>query len=661
MKKVLTIFLCGQLLIFTYIFHSSIYEVYGLLHIGDTTLSCYYVNHANREQLSMLYDVLNEKQLPIQIINTPISEDKIIYEIHHTQVEELNQFVGLGKTNYHYYKLTKEDFVDGSGYFYSSLSSDIQKEINENYNIEVLYDDLQHNFTSYSTVFYNNLLNLVLLMIVTIIVMSSYSLNKNKENAIQFLHGYSPSQIVISRIRDVFIIEAVIFVGIVLITNIYFAIENKWSRLYCLLLICFLTLVIIFNIFLLYVIQKIFEDMDVCNILKNNLYTNRMNTIMCVLKIIFLVILTISSNQSYHYHKVLKEYKYTLSQYKVLTELYSSYGYNASEAQKIRNNHQVIAVSQRVKDMYLSKYDTAYVMDESVTSLSLAGSGFNITPQELHNSYLYNYAILNLTFLEDYTQIETSGLDAEDCSILLVPEKYKESELLVYEHYFSVINNMINYNRNYNFDLPERKSNIQIKYIDNGITYKLPSSYRYEEYTDIELTDAIIIVDQGQFDSAYYFHLLSDEKLAFKVQSKSEFQALLIDYQLDKLFHSHTLVEPFLIRMSNNKFLLNQSILYIVIFCITTIFIFYISNYINIMTNKNRFAIKLLHGFSRKKILTKEIMTVCILMVIGAVLTVFHIHVLFYFTFLIIDLLMCLFLYKNTIVKRLANILNGGY
>lgn len=661
MKKVLTIFLCGQLLIFTYIFNTSIYEIYGLLNMGDTTLSPYYVENTSTDQLSSLYIFFESYQLPIQIINAPISEDKIIYDIYHTQINKVHKFLGLGKTYYNYYELTMDDFVNSSGHFYSSISSELKNEIAQKMNIEILYDESQNNFTSYSSIFYNNMLNMLLLFLVTAIVMTCYSLNKNKENAIKFLHGYNQTRIILSRIKDIFVIETILFIFINLFTNIYYILNNRWSLLYSIMLSCFLFIILIFNMLLLFVVQKTFRNSNICNLLKNNLYSSQMNITMTVLKVVFLIIITLSVTQSYNIYINLKLNEATIQKYSILADLYSSYGYNASEAQKIRANNSMIMVSDRVKEMYMSNYEIAYVMNESVTNLSLAGPGFNIAPQELHNSYLYNYAVMNKNYINDYTQVEVSF---DKCNInttlLLVPEKYQGQESLLYEHYFTIVHNMLNYNRNYNQNLPEKETNIKIQYINNGYSYKLLSSYRYMEETNIELQDAIIIIDQGQFDSAYYFNLLSDEKLAFKMQSISEFQLLLKDYELQKLFHAQTLLEPFQIRINNYKFLLYQSMLYIIIFCMTTFFIVYISNFIKIMTNKNRYAIKFLYGYSLLQINKYEIVSAFMLLTIGAILKIFHFQVLFYFIFILFDLALYFLLYLDITKNKITIILNGG-
>ena len=73
MKKLYSFFLFGELILFSIIFSQSLYEVYGLSHIGDTKLAGYKIDKASSEMLGNVYDYLMKQDANIQIIKMPLS------------------------------------------------------------------------------------------------------------------------------------------------------------------------------------------------------------------------------------------------------------------------------------------------------------------------------------------------------------------------------------------------------------------------------------------------------------------------------------------------------------------------------------------------------------------------------------------------------------
>ena len=111
MKKLYSFFLFGELILFSIIFSQSLYEVYGLSHIGDTKLAGYKIDKASSEMLGNVYDYLMKQDANIQIIKMPLSQeetDVINYEIYHTNVSSIFHFQGLSDTQYSYFMLSKD-------------------------------------------------------------------------------------------------------------------------------------------------------------------------------------------------------------------------------------------------------------------------------------------------------------------------------------------------------------------------------------------------------------------------------------------------------------------------------------------------------------------------------------------------------------------------
>lgn len=660
MKKVLAIFLLGQLLVFSYIFNTSIYEVYGLTHIGDTELTKYLIADATPEQLEVLYQSIDERQLPLQIIKTPMSEDDmIVYEIYHSSINDINRFVGLSKTQYRYFTLTKEDFVDSTGYFYSDLSDTTINEIAKEYGLKIQTDDTK-NSLSYETIIKNNLMNLIILLVVTQVIMIGYSLSKSKEYAIKKLFGYSSFKIVLSRIKEVLELESIILILVVSINSIYYILKAKWNLFYFIFLIVFLFVILSINLLLLFFTQQFVKYIDICAVLKNKIFSKGMNTCVKVIKIFMIIIITLSVTEGINYYQLLQKDYSQISEYEILNNLYCSYGVNADEAKKIRNNNQSLKIADQVKEMYLSNYRYAYLMDENVTELSLAGPGLGLSPEELHESYLYNYAILNDNYIRDYTDINLPTDLPQNETLVLVPLKYKKLENEIYDYYSKKVNELYNYNKNYEDSSLSTNENIQLRFIDNGYTNKILSSYQYEEDIDITLTDSIIIVDTGRFASGYYYNLLSSSKLAFKLDSKEVFMDMIQQRKLDNLFYTHTLIEPFQIQISNYKFLLSQSITFITIFLITIIFIIYISNYMEIVIKRRKYAVEFLHGYSHLSILNMDILITLVMLLFGVILKIIDVDIEMYILLVILDLVTHIYFYRRIVIKNLKNILNGG-
>ena len=143
----------------------------------------------------------------------PLSQeetDVINYEIYHTNVSSIFHFQGLSDTQYSYFMLSKDDFIDGTGVFYTNLGEKEVQKMADVFSIKI--DDYASNsYTSIKTILYANGMDVLILLFISFIVMLIYVISRNKENAVKALLGFSKHKIVLSRIKETFLIELVVW------------------------------------------------------------------------------------------------------------------------------------------------------------------------------------------------------------------------------------------------------------------------------------------------------------------------------------------------------------------------------------------------------------------------------------------------------------------
>ncbi|MCY6355304.1 hypothetical protein [Clostridium sp. ZS2-4] len=655
MKKIFTIYLLGLILIFSYIFDNSIYEIYGLKNIGDTSLIKYQICDTKGENLVKIYKELIENNATFQIVKTPISEDEnIYYDIYHTDINSIKKIIGVSHNIYRYFQMTQDDFVDSSGLFSASLSPEQISMLSQKVGIDIKMVDDQT--ISYSTILKQNLLQFVILYIITLTIMYIYIIFRYKVNAVKKLSGFSPVKIVFTNIKETLQIQSSCIVLVALGYSIYYYINNKFSLRYIIFLILFLFIISSINIVLLLLLQKCVKGMDVIAALKNKVFSSRLNCIIHILKIVLIIFITFSINRSIKYYGDLQEIYKKYNSYKSLNNMYTSNGFNSDEYDRLsKNNKELVETQNNVKKMYIENQDKAYVMNDLIIE-NLKYGAFQETKDQMINSYIRNKLILNKKYIEDYTEVKINWDFDQSIPTILVPKKYKQYEEDIKSSYIDIYSMYVN-----GLDDQENKiNNIQVIYIDNGIKYKILSSIYDEDNIDTEIYDSIIILDNGSFNSSFYYHLITNFSMAFKLDDRNQFKSMLIQYNLDKLYHTKTMLTPFEIRISNCKFLMSQSIIFICLFVLVLIFIVYVSNYIDMVVSSKKYGAEYIQGYSIIKILNNNIVTTIIMMSVSIILYILKVNFIIYLLFIIYDLIILLFLYRKIIIKDLYKILNGG-
>lgn len=663
MKKIYIIYLTGLMIIFSYIYTNSIYEIHGLNNIGDSSLVEYQVDYKSGEDLLKVYNGLVEANAEIQIVKNPLSEDgNTYYDIYHTDINSVKKFVGISHNVYRYFKITKDEFIDSSGYFSTNLSTAQIEELSQKAGVG--FKAISENKLSYSDIFYNNLLQFIILGITTFTILYIYTIFRFKTNAVKKLSGFSPTKIVITNIKETLRIQGILITLLIIGYSLFYLVNGKFSWTYSFFLFIFLSIISFIIILLLLLLQHFVRKTDVVASLKNKIFSNRLYTIINLIKIILILSVTILMNLVINYYedvdKVYKKYE----QYKMLDSFYSSHGRNSDELDKLRNNPQMLEeVADNVKQMYVENIDNAYVMFDRVPdNLNpdfLTSNG--ISREDVMNTYQRNNIILNKNYIENYTDIKVNWDFNEDIPTILVPEKYKNREEEIKEYFIEKHNISLNYNTRYGIKAKEVSVNdIQIIYINNGYKYKILSSLPYEDEIDIELTDSIIRLDNGNFGSGFYFDMLGSSQLAFKLNDREEFKSMLIQYDLDNLYMANNLLTPFESIFSNYEFLMDQAKLFIFLFIILLVFIIYISNYIDMVVNGRRYASRYVQGYHLLKNLRANFLLIVFMIGISIVLFILKVNIVIYLLFILYDLVSMLYLYKKIIVKDIYKVLNGG-
>lgn len=133
MKKFLKIFIFLEIILFAYIFNTSIYNIYEKNNISSENLKRYVLEETSPEILDKFYTVFTEEysQNKLELINNTLtSTDKSVYDLYCYLLDEFVQKQPISQSILlQYHELQKEDFLDSVGVFYTDLRADEIKEI----------------------------------------------------------------------------------------------------------------------------------------------------------------------------------------------------------------------------------------------------------------------------------------------------------------------------------------------------------------------------------------------------------------------------------------------------------------------------------------------------------------------------------------------------
>lgn len=652
------------MLVCSFIYCQSFYDIYTLNNLGVKGLESYYLEDVSGENLGKLYDSLINHNGIIEITKEPVTNnEKMLYEIYDTDNVNINKKVSItDDKQFKYYTLTRNDFIDSTGKFKTNLKYNEIKSISNSLSLSI--KQLDNESISYSQVISNNLLNIVILLLLTQFVLFIYTLLRVKVNAVKKLMGFSSTRIIFESYTEFAKFLSLSAIITIVVHIIYFSIKDTLNSNYIIGLVLVILIISAVNLLLLLVTVVSVKFLDISSVIKNKLFSNTLNMFVLIAKVCFVVIISLSismfSNQYNQYSKSLK----SIDKYKSLANYYTSNGYNSDEYDKVFNNTKSIEkVSSSMKQLYVNYADKLLltyvnVMDNiSNNYYQVTGVSFN----ELLASYSDNYSVLNKHYLKNYTMLYDEFGNKIDYDLLpkgtvLVPKQYKGNNE-VNDFCKETYNDMINYDCFYtNKKISNKQLNVNIIYIDDNQQLNTLSKYQLQGK---KIKNSIIFLDSGEFAGTWYLEAISNSNISLSLQDRDKFSSILTKYNLQKLLNAGTLMTPISEDIRYYEFTTYQSLVFVILFSVTLLFIVYLSNYLEIMTNRKKLAIKRLMGFSEVKSLLAQYISDVTLLFIVIIMNFINVNYVSALICILLDVLFLNIFYRKIIVNNVEGNLKG--
>lgn len=651
MKKFLKIFIFLEIILFAYIFNTSIYNIYEKNNISSENLKGYVLEETSPEILDKFYKIFTEEysQNKLELINNTLtSTDKSVYDLYCYPLNEFAQKQPISKSiSLQYHELQKEDFLDSVGVFYTDLRSDEIKEIASQ--LSVAISDFENEAIPYSMVLKLNLFNFVILYIVLQIIYCIYTSYSLKKIGIKKSMGFSTVHILKEQIASIIKYFVVICSVLICLLNLYYALTNRFEFSYLATSILFFTIVLAINIICVLITSILIKFVSLEAMIKNKTLNSGINIIVQAVKIVFSVIITITIISLLNQGNSFKQSQQAVLDYKYLDGYYTANGFNSSEYDYALANKDILeSYSEQTLEMY--NHNHSLLCDFS------KGSAL----QTSRPYYEQQLVIANRNYLSEFSNVQLNGKplgeDIFNEPTVLVPHKYKSDENSIKEYIKQEYFRLMNYDQFYKIPGEEKSiDKFNVVYIDDDSTVKVNTENGFSD-----MTDPIIIVDTGDFGGLYYLDSLNRRCLFFQMESREEFSSLLAEYNFEKLVTAGTLLTPYLMQLENVKFVLKTLTMFTIVFIVSLLFILYISNYVDIVVNRKRYAAKEILGFSHFRTLKNRYIFWGIELIISGVLTVINYYFACLFAIILIDYIFCELLYRVYILNSLYEIEKGA-
>ena len=654
MKNFLKIFVLLEILLFAYIFNSSIYNIYEKNNIAADNLSGYVIEETSPETLNQFYSIFTENypNNKIELINNTLtSTDNSVYDLYCYPLDKFEQKQPVSQTiEFKYHELTKEDFLDSVGIFYTDLSDDEIDQLATQLSTPIIeYEDTS---IPYSMILELNLFNFIILFIVILIIYGIYTSYSLKKIGIKKSMGFSTLRILKEQIISVVKYYSIVCLALLAVLNLYYAFTNRFDFSYLIMGIFFFGIVLIVNVLCMLLTSALIKFVRLEAMIKNKTLNKSTNVIVQFIKVAFSVVIAITIisllQQSGDYMKS----QQAVLDYKYLDGYYTSNGFNSAEYNYAISNPDV---SERYSNSVLELYRNHHSLLCDYT-----GSDEAQGPMGASRPYYVQQTIIaNQNYIKEFSNIQVNGTPLDESVFstptVLIPNMYKNDESLIKEHIAGEYDLLLNYNQNYGIQEETRANEFNIVYIDDNSTIKVNTE---EGFSDI--TGGIIIVDTGDFGGLYYLDALNNRSLFFSVESREEFSALLTKYDLAQLVVAGTLLTPYLTQLESVTFVLKTLTMFAIVFVVSLVFILYISNYVDVFVNRKRYALKEIMGFSHFKILKSRYIVWVMEIIASVILTAINYYFACFFAIMLLDYLFCELLYRTYIKKALYEIEKGA-
>lgn len=654
MKSFLKVFILLEILLFAYIFNSSIYNIYEKNNIADDGLSGYIIEETSPEILNQFYTIfINEySQNKLELINNTLtSTDRTVYDLYCYPLNKFPQKQPVSQTiEFEYYELTKEDFLDSVGVFYTDLSIE---EINQiSVQLSTSISEYVDESIPYSMILELNLLNFIILFIAILIIYCIYTSYSLKKIGIKKSMGFSNLRILKEQIISIARYYSIICLALLTVLNLYYAFTNRFDFSYLVMSIFFFGIILIVNVLCMLLTSVLIKFVRLEAMIKNKTLNKSTNVIVQLIKIAFSFIIAVTIISLFEQSGEFKKSQQDVLDYKYLDGYYTSNGFNSAEYSNSMTNPDI---AKRYSDSMLELYKNHHsLLCDYAGSNEAQGSMGALRPY-----YVQQTIIANQNYLKEFAnmQVDGSSLDESLFSTptVLIPNMYKNDESLIKEHIAGEYELLLNYNQNYGIQEEHRTNNFNIVYVDDNSTIKVNTDNGFSD-----ITGGIIIVDTANFGGLYYLDSLNNRSLFFSLDSRAEFSALLTKYDLAQLVVAGTLLTPYLTQLESVTFVLKTLMMFAIVFVVSLVFILYISNYVDIFVNRKRYALKETLGFSHFKILKNRYLIWAIEIMVSAILVVINVNFACLFGIILLDYLFCELLYQTYIKKVLYEIEKGA-
>lgn len=654
MKNFLKIFVFLEILLFAYIFNSSIYNIYEKNNIAADNLSGYMLEEPSPEILNQFYNTFieNYPNNKLEIINNTLTTtDKSVYDLYCYPIDEFSQKQPVSSTiELQFYKLTKEDFLDSVGVFYTDLSDEEIGQLATQLSTQIIkYED---ESIPYSMILELNLFNFLILFIVILIIYGIYTSYSLKRIGIKKSMGFSTLRILKEQIISIVRYYSLVCFALLAVLNLYYAFTNRFDFSYLIMSIFFFGIILVVNVFCLLLTSVLIKFVRLEAMIKNRTLNKSTNVIVQFIKVAFSVVIAITIISLLEQSGEFTKSQQAVLDYKYLDGYYTANGFSSAEHDyALENPERFEEYSNSMLELYNNHH--ALLCDYAGSSEAQGPFG------ESRPYYVQQTIIANENYLKEFANIHVDGTSLDESAFatptVLIPDMYKNDESLIKEHLVREYDLLLNYNQNYGIQEETRTNDFNIVYIDDNSTIKVNTE---EGFSDI--TGGIIIVDTGDFGGLYYLDSLNNRSLFFSVQSREEFSALLIKYDLAQLVVAGTLLTPYLTRLESVTFVLKTLTMFAIVFVVSLVFILYISNYVDVFVNRKRYALKEIMGFSHLKILKSRYIVLAIEIIVSVALTAINYYFVCFFAIMLLDFLFCELLYKAYIRKALYEIEKGA-
>ena len=654
MKKFLKIFIILEILLFAYIFNSSIYNIYEKNNIAADNLSGYVIEETSPETLNQFYSIFTENypNNKIELINNTLtSTDNSVYDLYCYPLDKFEQKQPVSQTiEFKYHELTKEDFLDSVGIFYTDLSEDEIDQLATQLSTPIIeYEDTS---IPYSMILELNLFNFIILFIVILIIYGIYTSYSLKKIGIKKSMGFSTLRILKEQIISVVKYYSIVCLALLAVLNLYYAFTNRFDFSYLIMDIFFFGIVLVVNVLCLLLTSVLIKFVRLEAMIKNKTLNKSTNVIVQVIKVAFSVVIAITIISLLEQSGEFTKSQQAVLNYKYLDGYYTANGFNSAEHDyALENPERFEECSNSMLELYNNHH--SLLCDYAGSSESQSPFG------DSRPYYVRQTIIANENYIKEFSNIQINGTPLDEnvfsTPTVLIPDMYKNDESLIKEHLTGEYDLLLNYNQNYGIQEETRANEFNIVYIDDSSTIKVNTEKGFSD-----ITGGIIIVDTGDFGGLYYLDALNNRSLFFSVESREEFSALLTKYDLAQLVVAGTLLTPYLTQLESVTFVLKTLTMFAIVFVVSLVFILYISNYVDVFVNRKRYALKEIMGFSHFKILKSRYIVWAIEIIASVFLTAINSYFACFFAIMLLDYLFCELLYRTYIKKALFEIEKGA-